>query len=208
MRPVAPYYPEAAGGRLFWIDRFLDPEECSRILEELAYAYWQPSMVLRSAYDGEARSVRTATRISETAMESWFPAPLLRMLKTIDRRLAQLVRHLSARREEWQATRYRKGGKFDYHFDSGHWAREPAGDRQHTVLLYLDTPRQGGSTRFPELGLEVKAQAGRLVIWRNLTREHERDPRMLHAGAPLRKGRKTVLVTWVRQRSVKRRRTT
>ncbi len=202
------HYPLGRDRRLFWIDGFLRPAQCRQVLEELAFARWRPSGVLRHVGLHTPETSLSPTRVSESALESWFPLPLQQLIGVIDRRLERLVPRLRVRREEWQATRYAKGGKFDYHFDSGHWANEPAGDRKHTVLIYLDTPPLGGSTRFCELGLAVKAETGRLVVWRNLTRDNRRDLEMMHSSAPLLAGRKTVLVTWVRQRKLRKGRVT
>ncbi|HEV7993254.1 MAG TPA: 2OG-Fe(II) oxygenase [Gemmatimonadaceae bacterium] len=203
MTRLAPHYPLGDDQKLFWIDGFLRPEQCAAMLDELDFALWRPSTVAER-YDGaELSVVRRSMRVSESTAEEWFTPALRRMIRAIDARIARLVPRLAARRERWQATRYVRGGRFDYHFDCGHWADEPAGERERTVLLYLDTPRRGGSTHFRELDVDVEARAGRLVVWRNLTPARARDPDMLHAGAPLAAGRKTVLVTWVRQRTLR-----
>jgi prolyl 4-hydroxylase len=191
--------------RLYWVDGFLPRAQCKRILEELKFARWQPSGVTRRT--GESlRSVLSPNRVSESTLESWFSSPLRRVIRALDRRLEVLIPHHRERREEWQATSYGKGGRFDYHYDSGLWSNRPGGERQYTVLLYLNTARLGGSTLFCELGVDVRARAGRLVVWTNITRASERDADMLHSSVPLRGGRKYVLVTWVHERRLPDRR--
>jgi prolyl 4-hydroxylase len=195
--------PALGPKRLFWIDGFLGAEECARILEELQFVFWSASTVLVHYGDQSVKSVRSQRRLSESTLEEWFSPELMRIIRTIQKRIAPLIPGIYRRRERWQATRYMKGGRFDYHYDCGKWGDDPAGERVHTVLIYLDTPRRGGSTQFPGFDLDIKARAGRLLAWKNLTAEGLCDRGMLHASAPLKEGRKTTLVTWVRQRAVK-----
>jgi prolyl 4-hydroxylase len=190
-------YPHASHRGLFCVDGFLRETQCHAIIEELDFALWRPSGV--AEYDGPR--VRSSFRLSETTTGRWFSTSLRRTMRAIDRRIERLVPRFVQRREEWQATRYGVGGKFDYHFDGGQWVENPSGDREHTVLLYLDTPRRGGGTHFKELDVEITPKAGRLVAWRNLDADGKRDDAMLHAALPLLAGKKTVLVTWVRERT-------
>ncbi len=196
----AVYIPPEGRGKLLWVDDFLSPSECATVRAELRYALWRPSGVAVTASNGTLTTVTSPMRVSWSTDEYWFTPPLARLVRTLTRRLAPLVPRIGERAESWQATRYCAGGKFDYHYDAGHWRGERGGERAHTVLIYLDTPRKGGATCFSELEIEVKAQAGRLVVWKNLDRSGRLDRSMRHAGAPLAGGRKTVLVTWVRQR--------
>lgn len=181
---------------------FLTRAQCRAILGELSFAFWYPSAVVEAGAGGcRGRAVRTS-RISETTDESWFGGSLPDAISTIDRRLAERFPKFEARREAWQATRYRKGGRFKAHLDCGHWGEEPAGERQCTFLLFLDRPRGGGETCFPRLGRIVPPAAGLLLAWRNLTAAGDCDRMMLHASLPVTEGTKTVLVTWLRERPV------
>lgn len=195
------YHPALGPERLFWIDGFLRPKECAQILQELPFAFWFPSSVLVNYKDAGLKSVRSGSRLSESALEEWFTPELLRVLRGIQKRLTRFIPGIERRREVWQATRYRTGGKFDYHYDCGKWGDDPAGERLHTVVIYLDTPRRGGSTRFFSFDFEIKARAGRLLAWKNLNVSGQCDREMLHSSVPLAEGRKTILVTWVRQRN-------
>lgn len=186
--------------RLFWLDGFLRPAQCESILSELEFAFWERSKLYLKDAGGRYQHVHSDERISSTTSERWFSSPLRRVVATIDRHISKKIPEVLTHREEWQATKYGKKGRFNYHFDSGYFADEAAGERTYTLLIYLDTPRRGGATRFPHLDIDVKSVAGRLVVWRNLTDEGLRDPDMLHASIPILEGRKTTLVTWVRQR--------
>jgi hypothetical protein len=184
-----------------WMDGFLSRRECEAMLEELRWAFWKPSAVVTRAAGGRLHSSVTATRVSESTHEEWFTDELCRQIAKVEKRL-RAFGVLPERCESWQATRYHPGGTFDYHFDSGYWAAEPAGERERTVLVYLERPAEGGSTRFRELSLDVEPAPGRLLIWNNLLPGGERNPAMLHSAAPVVRGTKTVLVTWTRERDI------
>lgn len=191
---------ELARRDLAWSDGFLPPQRCAFLLEELRFTFWRPSSVVRAAQGGSMHWHYSNTRISSTANEEWFSDELRREVRGIERRVARLVGRPPECFETWQATRYRTGGRFDFHSDAGHWKSDAAGERQFTVLLYLQQPEKGGSTRFRELREDVAPVPGRLLVWKNLLPGGERNPRMVHASAPVRKGNKIVLVTWVRER--------
>lgn len=184
---------------------FLSREECAAIRAELAFAFWYPSTVVQRVEGSVAAGRISPCRVSETTDESWFTRQLADRVRSIDDRLAALLPGFRERREGWQATRYFPGGRFRPHMDCGLWDGDPAGEREQTVILFLNTPRSGGETFFPWLGAAVRPEAGRLLTWRNLTADGGCDRRMIHSSLPLLAGRKTVLVTWLRQRAFQRR---
>jgi prolyl 4-hydroxylase len=200
-RAIARAWHVAGNGRLRWRDGFLRPSSCQRVLEQLRAALWQRSRVRRRVDHQSASSRR---RQSSTANETSFSPDLLRTIRGLDRRLERLIPRFTRRRERWQATRYGVAQRYDDHCDAGAFAHQPQGERAYTVMIYLQSPRAGGSTRFRRLGLEVAPVAGRLVIWSNLTPASEVDGEMLHASLPVLAGCKTVLVTHVRQRQTAR----
>lgn len=189
-----------ASARLCWFDAFLTPGQCEAIRRELELARWERSKLYLRDGAGAYKYCLRSERISATTYGRWFSAPLRETMTMIDRSVSHFVPEMSTNREEWQATKYTKGGRFAYHFDSGYFAGEASGDRTHTIMICLVTPMSGGGTRFPHLGIDVQCVAGRLVIWRNLTAAGARDPDMLHAGMPVLEGQKMILVTWIRQR--------
>lgn len=182
------------------IDDFLSAAECRWVRRELDYAVWRPSLTYMAQADGIRRDVLSPLRVSQTAQQSLFTDELQEKLVELESRLGALVEMEASHLETWQATDYPIGGNFYYHMDSGYWDTHPAGERIHTFLLYLTTPAGGGGTHFRALGRRVRAKAGRLVIWNNLFPNGDSNHRMIHSSMPLLKGRKTTLVTWLRQK--------
>src|SRR3954468_2879774 len=97
-------FPLGEVRKLFWIDRFLEPRQCERVLHELEFALWRASGVTTYRPASGARSRTTPSRVSESAMEPWFTPQLRRLIGTIDRRIAPLVPEFAERREYWQST--------------------------------------------------------------------------------------------------------
>ncbi|WP_019674853.1 prolyl hydroxylase family protein [Arsukibacterium perlucidum] len=73
------------------------------------------------------------------------------------------------------------------------------GQRQLTVLAYLNTVPAGGETSFPKLGLKVQARAGDLLMFRNIDEAGQLLQASYHAGEPVLAGDKWLLSKWVRQ---------
>jgi prolyl 4-hydroxylase len=185
------------------IDEFLTAEECRAILRELRFTFWHPSSVVEQSADGSLGERRSAARRSETTTEDWFSPDLLRAVETIEDRIAQMFGIAADHLERWQATRYRRSEGYHYHNDAGFHGPEEGGDREHTVLVYVEAPQAGGETHFRDLDLEFAPEAGRMLVWRNLKANGATDFFMSHAALPVSAGQKTILVTWARERALR-----
>lgn len=186
-----------------WVDGFLDHPTCSRLADELDFALWRPSTVVSRSPRGDLVIITSRRRHSRTAEQEWFGPEVRQEIHRLEGRACRRLGLRRAHLEPWQAVRYGHRDRFEVHHDSGLFADDPAGERVLTLLLYLQTPAEGGSTVFPELGLRIAAVAGRLVAWRNLLPDGTPNPAMRHAASPVRKGAKTILTTWARQRVVR-----
>jgi 2OG-Fe(II) oxygenase superfamily len=187
--------------RIGYIDNFLSPDDVSFVTGELQFAYWRPSPTYQAQPDGTARDVVNSFRTSDSAYYHWFTPKLLAFLANLDERVSTLFKFDRECLEPWQATRYKPGGSFEFHRDSGYWNDHPAGDRITTFLLHLVAAEVGGATSFRALGFDVPAVPGRLVFWLNLHDDTGlADHRMIHSGAPVKKGIKLTLASWQRQR--------
>lgn len=189
-----------------WVDGFLSESLCNEILDELEVTLWKPSTVSYRLDGGKSRHGLSRRRRSETAHEEWFSPELKLILRQIEKRIARLLGLRAYCHESWQALRYGRGDKFMEHFDVGHGDDGLHRERERSIVIYLNSPDRGGSTTFRELGLKVEARCGRLLTWKNLLPNGEIDLTMLHASAPVVRGIKTVLVTWVRPNNHKPRR--
>jgi prolyl 4-hydroxylase len=126
------------------------------------------------------------------------------LIKRIEARIARLVNWPVENGEGMQVLYYGKGAEYKPHydyFDPG----EPGtptilkrgGQRVGTLVMYLNEPRCGGGTTFPDVGLEVAPQRGHAVFFSY----DKPDPstRTLHGGAPVIEGEKWVATKWLRE---------
>jgi hypothetical protein len=186
-------------GEVTCLDGFLSADECAELLDDLAYAWWWTSPLVRMAPDGTLASHTSYRRTSMTTSEEWLSDSSVRLLRRVEHRLAERVGVDPDHLEMWQGTRYRRGDWFDEHHDAGFFSGDPCGERTTTVLVYLDAHREGGSTLFPRLGRRFHPAPGRVLVWPNLLPDGSVDERMRHEARPARSV-KTTLTTWARQR--------
>ena len=100
--------------------------------------------------------------------------------------------------------RYRPGAEYKPHHDYFDPAQpgmaavlKRGGQRVGTLVMYLNTPQQGGATVFPDAGLEVAPVRGSAVFF-SYDRPHA-ITKTLHGGAPVLAGEKWVATKWLRQ---------
>lgn len=85
-----------------------------------------------------------------------------------------------------QVVRYERGQRFDLHQDAFAWeqAHEDGYQRHATLLVYLNTVGLGGSTRFPELAVDVQPQRGQGLLFFPAFADGTPDERTVHAAEP------------------------
>jgi prolyl 4-hydroxylase len=126
------------------------------------------------------------------------------LIERIERRIAALLRWPVERGEGLQVLRYRPGAEYKPHHDYFDPALpgmarvlERGGQRVGTLVMYLNTPRRGGATTFPDAALEVAPVKGHAVFF-SYDRPHA-VTRTLHGGAPVLEGEKWVATKWLRE---------
>lgn len=173
----------------------LSPETCAQLIH-LARERLQTAQV-SDEHTGE--NVPHGARISEMAWPRREDFPVLQELA---KGIARLVGTDVACLEPLQILHYRPGGEYQPHFDA-FAADSPTlsqgGNRQWTLIFYLNAVEGGGETAFPELGLRIFPIPGAGVLFRNLETSGQRDPLSLHAGLPVLKGEKWIATQWIRQ---------
>lgn len=182
------------------VDDVLPPAMCRRIVGSALQGIWAPSTVAgRAAKHPHGQRLRGG-RNSFTLCHGDYPAWVVRCLDDLAERLRSMLGIRPQNLEPWQVTRYAKGQWFDFHLDCGCWRDDASGERRRSVLLYLETPKRGGTTLFRALNLEVRPVVGRLVVWNNLLPNGNCNHAMVHASLPVTEGNKTILTTWERER--------
>ena len=106
--------------------------------------------------------------------------------------------------EGLQVLRYGPGAEYKPHYDYFDPAQpgtpsilKRGGQRVASLVCYLNTPKLGGATVFPDIRLDVAPVRGNAVFF-SYDRPHPAT-RSLHGGAPVIEGEKWVATKWLRE---------
>lgn len=127
------------------------------------------------------------------------------LCKRIESRIAALTDWPLENGEGLQVLRYGPGAQYQPHYDyfdpdkpgTGGILKR-GGQRVASLVIYLNTPKHGGATTFPDVNFEVAPIKGNAVFF-SYDRPHPMT-RTLHGGAPVIEGEKWVATKWLRER--------
>ncbi len=122
----------------------------------------------------------------------------------VEARIAALMQWPLENGEGLQVLRYQPGAEYKPHYDYFDPAQagtaavlKRGGQRVASLVMYLNTPKRGGGTVFPDVNLEVGPVKGNGVFF-SYDRPHPMT-RSLHGGAPVLEGEKWVATKWLRE---------
>jgi prolyl 4-hydroxylase len=180
------------------LDGMLAEQECAELIE-LA----RPRLQRALTVDSEGKHQIDHRRTSEGM---FFALNELPLIGRIEQRLATLLGVPVNHGEGLQILHYLPGQEYEPHYDwfdpeqPGYAAiTVTGGQRIASVVMYLNTPAQGGGTAFPEIGLTVTARRGSAVYFAY----EGGDRSSLHAGLPVLRGEKWIATKWLRERPYK-----
>lgn len=177
------------------LEGMLSGEECDALIAEA-----RPRLARALTVDVDGRHQVDQRRTSQGMFFRMGETPLV---DRIEQRIAELLHIPVSHGEGLQILHYLPGQEYEPHFDwfspeqpgfSAVTAR--GGQRIASVVMYLNTPEEGGGTGFPRLGLTVTALRGSAVYFAYETG----DESSLHAGLPVIKGEKWIATKWLRER--------
>lgn len=183
--------------RLILFENFLSDDECDQLIELSKSSLTRSSGFNSTSGVSEVTEARTS---SGTFFRRWSHPLVIE----IDQRISTLVDWPIEKGEDLQILRYENGEQYIPHHDFFHEEYQGSasvlqrgGNRIATFLMYLATPEQGGSTSFPETGLNVHPQKGNAILFSYPT--PTADTRTLHGGSPVIQGQKFVATKWLRR---------
>jgi prolyl 4-hydroxylase len=125
----------------------------------------------------------------------------------IDQRIGEVMNWPVENGEGLQVLHYGVGGEYKPHFDyfppedpGSQVQMTIGGQRVSTMVMYLNEVEEGGTTVFPEIGLEVVPKKGSAVYFEYTNSQNQLDKLTLHAGAPVTRGEKWIVTKWMRER--------
>lgn len=176
----------------------LNQEEC-----RLVYYSGGPQVERSVTTDPDGNLVKVQLRTSHETV--FIEAQEDINLLLIQRRMASLVDKTPAYSEPLHLLRYENGQEYRPHRDYLPQSlvlpinEGGPGQRDATVIAYLNDVGDGGETEFLELGKKIAPKTGRVLAFRNLLADGSPDMRTLHAGRPVASGTKWIATMWIHQ---------
>ncbi|MDO4705389.1 MAG: 2OG-Fe(II) oxygenase [Comamonadaceae bacterium] len=186
--------------RVVVLDGLLTPAECDEII-----ALAKPHMRRSLTVDNQSEEGGDSLNASRTSDGMFFDRGQAPVISALEARISRLLNWPVENGEGLQVLRYGPGAEYRPHYDyfelgqpSTEALLSRGGQRVGTLLIYLNTPPEGGGTTFPDAGLEITAQQGMAVFF-SYDRAHP-STLSLHGGAPVISGEKWVATKWLRER--------
>ena len=175
----------------------LSAQECAELRALAGDRLVRSETVVHATGGSEVNAARTSEGMFFTRGEN-------ALVARIEARLAALLNWPLENGEGLQVLRYAPGAEYKPHFDYFDPAQpgtaavlRRGGQRVGTVVMYLNTPEQGGATVFPDAGLTVHPIEGHAVFFSYS--QPAAATKTLHGGAPVIQGEKWVATKWMRQ---------
>lgn len=182
------------------LENLITDEECEELIE-----YSRSRLAQSNVIDsGSGSHVPHRDRISEGA---FLKSAETDLLKKLDERASIIMQVPKSHGEDFQVVHYKPGGEYKAHFDyfppgiqgsQSHIAN--GGNRQSTLIFYLNDVESGGSTSFPNINFSVSAKRGAGLFFKYSDSKGKLDDQSLHAGDPVFLGEKWIMTKWMRER--------
>ena len=182
------------------LDGVLSEEECDEMIRRSADKMRRSTTV--DPLTGKHEVI--ADRSSEGTFFALNADPFI---ARIDQRVAEIMSWPTDHGEGLQVLHYGTGGEYKPHFDyfppedpGSHVQMTIGGQRVSTLVMYLNDVEEGGTTIFPDIGLEVVPKKGSAVYFEYTNTKNQLDRLTLHGGSPVTRGEKWIVTKWMRQR--------
>ncbi len=200
-RPVKVLTTMKRNPRVIVFGGLVSDEECDALIELARPRMTRSETVQTDTGGSEVHQARTSRGM-------FFEREENPVCAAIERRIARLVHWPLVNGEGLQVLHYLPGAQYEPHHDYFDPAKSGTpsivargGQRVATLVMYLNTPTRGGSTTFPDVGLEIAPVKGNAVFF-SYERAHP-STKTLHGGAPVLEGEKWVATKWLREREFK-----
>lgn len=186
--------------RIVLFDGLLSAEECDEMVR-LSKAKLQRSTVV-NAETGEYD-----VHPDRTSSGTHFQRGENALIRRLEQRIGELVGSPVEHGEPIQILHYTPGAEYKPHFDyfdpalpGNDKVLAMGGQRVATLVMYLNDVEAGGSTVFPDIGVDVLPRKGNAVFFAYATADGQLDRRTLHGGSPVVRGEKWIATKWLRER--------
>ncbi len=182
-------------------DNFLSDSECDHFIKIA-----NPTLSRSTVIDVNSANNQIDQRRTSLGMFI-FKGTEDKLTRKIQKRIEKAINIPQENAEGIQILYYDIDGEYQPHYDyfdpetSGglvHYKR--GGQRVATLILYLNTVKDGGETIFPKIGLKIAPTKGKALLFYNVTSDGRPDPMSFHGGAPVIDGEKWIITYWLREK--------
>lgn len=190
------YIENSHGLEIFTIPQFLTNEECDHIVRLTEHGSVRSSVAGSGAQTIKYDEGRTS---STAVLHDTDP-----IVSNVNQKMYIELGIEAPYSEPTQGQIYEVGQEFRHHQDA--FGKEAyhnhclsSGQRTWTFMIYLNDVEEGGETDFPTLQKTFTPVKGTAVVWKNSNGTGTENSAALHAGLPVRKGRKVIITKWFRE---------
>ncbi len=184
--------------RIIVLGGFLSDAECDQMV-----ALAGPRMARSETVDNITGG--SEVNVARTSRGMFFERGETGVIDRVEKRIAAMLSWPVQNGEGLQVLHYQPGAEYKPHYDyfdpvhpGSATILKRGGQRVGTLLMYLNTPKKGGGTIFPDVGLEVAPIKGNACFF-SYDRAHV-NTKSLHGGSPVIEGEKWVATKWLRER--------
>jgi prolyl 4-hydroxylase len=179
---------------------FLSDAECDELVAMSAKKLQRSTVVNAATGEYDVHPDRTSEGTHYTRGEN-------ALIRKIEARISEVVSCPVDHGEPIQILHYTPGAEYKPHFDffdptfdGNDKVLAMGGQRIATLIMYLNDVEAGGSTVFPDVGLDVLPKKGNALYFAYATEDGQLDRRTLHGGSPVGRGEKWIATKWLRER--------
>lgn len=176
------------------LESIITEAECNELIEA-ARPRLKRSRTVTDEGTHEVSSARTSSGM-------FFSVGETETVTRVENRISELLDIPLDHGEGLQILHYEPGQQYEPHYDwfdpsqPGYESlTNPGGERIASLIMYLNTPEQGGGTHFPRVDMTVAARKGSAVYFAY----RHGDTSSLHAGLPVEQGEKWIATKWIRE---------
>jgi len=186
--------------RIILFGNLLSEPECKELIRQSALKLERSTVVnaKSGAYDVHPDRTSSGTHFQRGEND---------LIRRLEQRISELVSIPIENGEPIQILHYTPGAEYKPHFDyfdpdlpGNEKVLAMGGQRVATLIMYLNDVEAGGSTVFPEVGVDVLPRSGNAVYFAYTTPAGLLDARTLHGGSPVHSGEKWIATKWIRLR--------
>jgi prolyl 4-hydroxylase len=184
------------------VQDLLTKEECNKLITYTTNLGLHTSEVLN--YDVNSNQKTKVDTDYRKCKQAWVPDSNNEVVQKLAKISQDLTNIPISHQEQTQVAYYEAGGQFKEHYDACVYEDKEycnninngAGERRSTLLLYLNDDYVGGETEFVDLGLKIKPETGKAILFWSTDNDEKLLLKSKHKANPIISGNKWIATKW------------